>query len=372
LWFRFCPNKRGPAEYVYISPEWEDLARYCVSELLRYSDEVRRFTAPEEQDLLILISPCNWTSGPFATNAIIVADDEDLANIRAHGGTVGNPRKRVKERATALSYRTLLKWLSGRYNWENPDEPNPGILELWNITEDGSPDGPVYKFRTNYARHTRQSALALDAKIPLLIKQRDLNHTDRDMQFAYQHRLRDQNEALMEKMGQGRLLGNGVQWLNGVFAGEGDGERDQPGCSIELPPRWRALIEDSQLFQQSSRVPGGHCVLPQGPAGCEEFMRCTEAQEGGCYCFVTDPENELMLVELAQRARAHREEERKSTAAGHLVRAGKYEVLARRTEALCDEAMRKASRDVLDRLKKVQLEMEGDGNERAHEPNQTV
>ena len=63
LWFQFSPNKQGPHNVVYISPEWQDLVLYCVRSLCVYSDEIRDFAPPAEQHLLILISAWNWTAG---------------------------------------------------------------------------------------------------------------------------------------------------------------------------------------------------------------------------------------------------------------------------------------------------------------------
>src|SRR5918911_2213159 len=41
LWFEFSPNKGGPENRAYVSPEWEDVVYYCVRSLVYYSDEVR-------------------------------------------------------------------------------------------------------------------------------------------------------------------------------------------------------------------------------------------------------------------------------------------------------------------------------------------
>jgi hypothetical protein len=212
LWFRFRPNKGGPSEYVYISPAWEDVVYYCVRELVRYGDEVRKFAAPEERDLLILISTWNWTTGAHAHDEAIPDSSQDLAQAVQDWRPVNRSRL-MNKRATGLSNQAFGKWLNGGLDPHNPGKWKPGALQLWNITVDGTAGGAVYKLTTQYARHTRQSVLALDRKVSLLTRQRDLNHTDPNMQVAYQHHLTGQNEALKEKMQKGQLRGDGIKWL---------------------------------------------------------------------------------------------------------------------------------------------------------------
>src|SRR5947209_8389068 len=90
LWFRFIPNKDGREDMVYISPEWEDLANYCVGELIKYSDPVRHLAPPEESGLLILVSSCNRTKGTLRDESS--AGDESLFERKrgvagaCHGG----------------------------------------------------------------------------------------------------------------------------------------------------------------------------------------------------------------------------------------------------------------------------------------------
>src|SRR5258708_37522030 len=97
-----------------------------------------------------------------------------------------------------------------------------------------------------------------------------------------------------------------------------------------LDARWRNLIAGNPQLLQLNRVPCGYCALPEGPQGCTEYMNCTEALEGGCQWFLTDPEDEQMLIHITKRARTHQQQAEESRAAGRTVRAVKYETLARR------------------------------------------
>ena len=82
LRFQFTPNKGGPADRVFISPEWEELAIYCVTELVKYSDEVRHVAVSEEHGLLILVSLINWTRGRHAKSKSLVGAIHYLIDLR--------------------------------------------------------------------------------------------------------------------------------------------------------------------------------------------------------------------------------------------------------------------------------------------------
>lgn len=87
-------------------------------------------------------------------------------------------------------------------------------------------------------------------------------------------------------------------------------------------------------------------------------MNCLEAQEGGCQWFVTDPEDEQMVIQITRRAVMHRQQAVESAAAGHEVQAGKHEVLARRSEAMAGEVLRSASQELRERLMAKKREIE--------------
>ncbi|MDQ3802758.1 MAG: hypothetical protein M3416_02755 [Acidobacteriota bacterium] len=356
LWFRFRPNKDGPGEYAYVSPEWEDVVYYSVGELIRYGDEVREFAPPEERDLLILVSAWNWTKHSPSSTSMAPPSARNFSRTPSR-------RKRVVPAKTAsgLSYGVFNHWLNVNTSRVNRENQHPGVMGLWNITADGSADGPVYRLRTKQARHGRQNALAGDPRIPLKTRQWDLNHTDINMQATYQHHLAEQNRVLLERMTAGGLLGKGVQWLYAVTGVEPPpGSRPRPGGTREsLASCLPACIVNNPQFVQASRVRCGWCVLPQGPAGCEEYMNCTEAQEGGCAWFVTDPGNEEVLQELDEKARAQRRAQEESAAAGRAVQAEKREAMASRTEALRDEAVRLAPREMVERLRERYRQIEG-------------
>lgn len=346
LWFHFKPNKGGPAGQVFISAEWEDVATYCVRELARYSDEIRANAAPEEQDQLILASSANLTWGPSAA----YAHTKGTITSTLAGSAVS-----ADAQVKALRYTPFDAWLNGTRG----KEAYRGALQVWGITEDGTPGGAPYELKLSYFRHTRQSALALDPRISFHALQKDLNHNDPRAQFAYQHRLAENHDLLLRKIKEGMLCGGGAEWLGELLG------VDTPGFSAGSPstmtPRWRALVRHNPLFMQLNRVPGGLCALPQGPGGCPEFLNCTGAAEGGCPCFIIDSDDAAMLSELDSMAREQRRRQLESAAAGRVVQAGKREAQARRTEELRDEALRRASAETIDELRRLQSEVDEEG-----------
>jgi hypothetical protein len=342
LWFSFRPNKGGPRDEVYVSPEWEDLATYCVRELLRYGDEVRHLAVPEERELLILVSARNWTAHVAAKACAITGEGVDFESYNASGTRRWAKGRRYNYRAAMLRPMAMRQWLYGQ-SGPRPGKFHPGVLEEWNITEDGSADGAVYKLRLLQARHSRQTALSSDPGIPRLVLQRDINHRERVSQVAYQHNLGQQHEVLKAKVRAGELVGNGLQWLQRILGVELAPENGSPGFGPGRPSildeRWRRLIEGSPLFLQFNRVPCGYCTLPQSPLACREYMNCTEAGDGGCRYFVTDPGNEKMVTELGDRADTHRRRQRESLAKGRTVQAGRHGLCAERTEDLRRQAL---------------------------------
>jgi hypothetical protein len=332
LWFQFTPNKHGPKDQVFISPKWEDIALYCVHELIKYGDEVRHLAPPEERGLLVLVSRANTTKGEHVKSA--------------SGAAYG------------LTYVNFNQWLNG--TWKRK-----GVLTRWGITANGAEDGSVYRLRTSYSRHTRQSALVLDPKISSQARQQDLNHQDRDMQFAYQHRLRENNDALLEKIKEGKLIGRGVEWLSELFGIDLLAMAPQPcympGRPSPMSPRMQALVRNNPLFVRQNRVPCGVCVLPQGPGGCAEFLNCTSAGKGGCHFFVVDVGNPQMLHELRVKASEERRQQLESASSGRLVQAQKRAVTAGRTEDLRDEAIRRATQETLDDLREIQKTIDEGG-----------
>lgn len=357
LWFNFNPNKRGPKEYVYVSTEWEDVTLYCVRELIRYSDEVRHLAAVEERGLLILISRWNWTSGSAGRKGIVREKEMDLNRQ----GALGGKRHRCvirnyKMKVGGLSYGALRRWLYGAYDAKYRSKFHSGVLEEWGITCDGSSDGEIYKLRTHQARRTRATALAKDPKIPLLIKQRDLNHSSREMQFAYQHALKEEHKTLLVKMRNGELLGNGVQWLHRIVGLKEQSEPTQSGYREGRPgsidERFRRLIVNNPQFLQFYKLKIGYCVKAQGPLSCSEYLCCTEAKEGGCSFFVTDPSNECHVRALAERGCDHRVRQQESLQAGRKVQAGKYETLAHRTEDIHRRAL-EVGKQLEERMRQV-------------------
>lgn len=353
LWVQFLPNKEGPNDQALISSGWEEVTQYCVRELVKYSDEVRRFAPPEEQGLLILVSRLNLTRGPrfiyppaAAGEFVAKCPDADAQPIKSIHW------------AGALKYVNFTNWLNGTTEMK-------GIFQLWGITVDGTVDGSVYRLLPSFMRHTRQSALDLDPHISWKSKQSDLNHRDPDVQLVYQHRLRENKDTLLEKIREGRLFGRGLEWLEELLGIETKGPVSGLGCKPGRPqlmtPQMRAAIRNNPLFLQPNLVPGGICVLPQGPPGCAEFLNCTSAGEGGCHSFITDIGDARMLRELNERTNEERRLHGESVSAGRKVQANKREVVARRTEALRDEAMRRSTKEVLLELKAMEGEVKRNG-----------
>lgn len=278
LWFRFRPNKGGASEWVYISREWEEIALYCVCQLVKYSDEVRPFASQEEQELLILISTWNWTYGPFSSKAVIPEAEKDFNLGGALGGKSELCRRHIKRHTTGITYSAFTTWLNGR-NHKDSRKSSIGIMKKWNITSDGSMNDLIYHFRTHDARHTRQSALAFYPEIPLLARQRDLNHRDTNMQFAYQHVLDEQNEALMVKITEAPLLGQGCSWLNDLLALDHvdtkikDKSNDGFKPVKLFTPRWRNLIENHASYIEPNEIEYGFCDSAEGPDGCIEYKK---------------------------------------------------------------------------------------------------
>ncbi len=361
LWFQFRPNKHGPADQVYISPEWREITWYCTKTLMSYSDEIRPFAQPPEADLLILISAWNWTAEARAAYALPGRDASDYAESFKNGKLVRRTRS-VQKRATGLSYTALQKWL--RNERVVHGHRYQGVFARWGITTDGKPDGEIFHLRTHQARHTRQSAIARDPHVSLLARQRDLNHTSRDMQFAYQHTLREQNQRLLEKARAGQLWGPALSWLTTILDMSASTENPQPQFEVGQPSlldaRWRNLIAGNPQLLQLNRVPSGYCALPQGPEGCTEYMNCTEALEGGCQWFLTDPEDEHMLIHITKRARTHQQQAEESRTAGRIVQAGKYDEQARRAGTVETEVLRRASQDLRERMLARKQELERD------------
>jgi hypothetical protein len=351
LWFCFEPNKDGRQNQVYISSAWHDLASYCVKILLFYSDEVRHLALPEEQHFFILISTWNLTARTTAAHSPATELDTDYEHFHLNKQNEKRNLQVSCPQTRPLSYKSFESWLSGNGIGET-NHHWPSIFFQWKITTDGKADGEIYHMRTQQARHTRQTALARDPNIPPLIRQRDLNHSSRDMQLVYQHHLKQENAKLRERIAQRKLHGLGTNWLEESLGMVEPGAPSafREGSPSLLDPRWRALIVNNPQFIQANRVSCGLCAFPQGPEGCPEFMHCTEATDEGCAWFLTNPNDLQMQRELQQRANEHRTKQQESIATGRTVQAHKYGVMAERTERLRNEGLQKASDEVCQAL----------------------
>lgn len=344
LWFRFNPNKNGPEAEVYISTEWEEVASYCVRELLKYSDEVRDFAAEEEKSLFILVSTWNRTAGDLAAKATYEDDVRLVASM-------ADPKRKASQVAKALSYSNFHWWLNGCRS-----RNSPSIFEKWKVTVDGTTEGTVYKHRTHFGRHTRQDILAADPSIPRKTLQQDLNHNTLEEQIVYQHGLKKHFKALLEKAKAGELIGRGLSWLaevTGFSLSSKEVSCHQTGQPIlaNLDERWQNLIKNNPRFIQVCRVPCGYCSLPQGPGSCSEYLNCLESSEDGCLWFFTDPTDEQLVMEIEQRVSTHELQYQESLASGHKVKASKIEILLNRAKQIQDTVLERTTPIILDRLK---------------------
>jgi len=333
---------------VYVSSAWHDLVRYCVKTILFYSDEVRHLALPEEQHFFILVSTWNLTCGPRSGHSPATERDTAYEHFHLNEHNEKRPLRHMQQKAQPLSYNSFSGWLTGYGTSANRDGHDPAIFHLWGITVDGSEGGDIYHMCTKQARHTRQTVLAQDPSISPLIRQRDLNHTSRDTQLAYQHQLRQDHAKLRERIAGQQLHWLGTHWLEHCLGLVEPGAHSafRQGQPALFDARWRALLVNNPQFVQANRVPCGLCAFPQGPEACPEFMHCTEATDRGCAWFLTDPNDMHMQSELARRAKEHREKQQESAAAGRTVQAHRYAVMAERTERLRDEALQKASDEV--------------------------
>jgi hypothetical protein len=348
LWFTFDPRKKGPEHEVYISPEWEDLTRYCVGELVRYGDEVRHLvSSPEERELLILISGSTHTRGGPASRA---AEGVPFARDRRSGTLAA-------ARATALSYSALINWFNGSWTKEGQ---RPGILERWKITEDGTPDTPVYHLVTHAFRHGRANALSADASIPITALRDDLNHNPAwlDMQRAYQHTRRRHDDVLREKLTSGELVGPAVAYLKDLLGVTVEGERRFVLGVPGLMTSWlRERIAMNSRFMKLTRVRCGICALPGGPQQCPAYLACLEAKDGACDWFLTDAAHAPMILEIEERTAQHEAAERASRAIGRQIEAEKHAVSKRRSEAFQLDVAGKTPREVADKLAELRARL---------------
>jgi hypothetical protein len=327
LWLQFAPNKDGPEGTVYVSPAWEELVTYCVQELIRYSDLVRSQARPSEQHLLVLTARSLRTAGGSYPNGV----------------------------AVGLTYGGLRAWMNGGH------ADYPGAFKRWHITHNGDPDQPPYYYRTHRARHDRQTVL-LQHGTPPIARLRDLNTRTRDAHLVYghawddlasqlfEHATADPKNALMDKASRGVLVGQGIQVILETIEPI-DNHGFAPGDPAFLTPMRAARLRKHPRAFELNRVPGGICLLAQGPVACPEFLHCVEATTDGCSQYVCDTENPSMLVELYQRAERRRVDADAAIQAGRRVLAGKQRELAIRAANIRDKAFAAAKPEVIDDVK---------------------
>ena len=141
-------------------------------------------------------------------------------------------------------------------------------FERWGITGDGKVRSEIYHMCSQQARCTCQSALAQDASISPLIRQRDLNHANRNMQLVYQHYLQQKHDKLRERIIEHQLHGLSTFWLPQCLGLVEEGT-DTAFCE-GAPSSW------------ANHVSCALSAFPHGPDGCPEFMSCTEATDEDC------------------------------------------------------------------------------------------
>ncbi len=322
LGFRFVGSKGGGMDtVVYISSEWEDITRYCVTRILEHSDRARPLATSADSRLFIL-----------------------TITGRANSGTDGATGGRG-QRAARLNYNSFVRWINGR-----PDRPREatGAMTRWSVTEDGAPDGPIHDFKTHAARHTRASVLTSDPKVSRLAAARDLNDRSTEIVSTYQHGVAVQNDTLRRRAAAGELWGRGAAWVKAIDTG---GFEAGTPMLISDQPRVAALIRNSPAFVEFNRVETGYCVRPQGPAACSEYLLCVETADDGCGWFATDPADERCRGELDDRAATQRAKADEAALAGRVVLTGKLAVLAERAERMRDEVATVDGEGALARLR---------------------
>lgn len=274
LWFRIAPNKKGRSDLVFISPEWEDLATYCIRQLIAYGDEVRGSAHPDEQSLLILVSDTNMTAS------------DDMTVQRTAGGVAKTGCHLSAARAKAvvhadksatargIAFDQFNRWLNGSERTKRGERVHsPGFMDKWHVTRDGSLGSEIFHLSTLYARHTRQSVLAGDHRVTPTSRSHDLNHNGRDAQFNYQHVLDEENSALTTKVTNGSLSGRSMKSLDellGIPREESAGG-SRPALVTILSPRLEALIENNPAYFERNRVRLGVCGDSEGRDRCELY-----------------------------------------------------------------------------------------------------
>jgi hypothetical protein len=237
-----------------------------------------------------------------------------------------------------------------------------GAFERWQISQDGEPDQPIYHYRTHRARHDRQTVL-LQHGAPPVARLRDLNTRSRDAHLVYGHAWdeltnelfgraeADPKATLIDKAARGVLVGEGVRVILQMID-KPDAHGFTPGDPTFLTPERQARLRNHPRAFELNRVPGGICLLAQGPVACPEYLHCVEATTDGCGQYVGDTENASMLVELYQRAEQRREQARAAVRASRPVLAGKQHELAIRAAKMRDRAIAIARPEIIDEVKR--------------------
>ena len=212
--------------------------------------------------------------------------------------------------AVGLTFGGLREWMNGGHAGHR------GTFERWHITQNGEPDQPPYDYRTHRARHDRQTVM-LQHGAPPIARLRDLNTRTRDAHLVYGHAWdeltnnlfdkanADPTSALVDKASRGMLIGEGVRVILHTI-GTADTHGFAGGAPTFLTPEREARLRKHPRAFELNRVPGGICLLAQGPVACPEYLHCVEATTAGCSQYVCDTENPSMLVELYQRAERRR------------------------------------------------------------------
>ena len=300
-----------------------------MEELIAYGDPVRSLARPSEEHLLILVA----------------------RKVRTVGGKYPNSL------AAGLTYIGLRSWMNG-----STAADFRGAFERWQISQDGEPDGPIYHYRTHRARHDRQTVL-LQHGAPPVARLRDLNTRSRDAHLVYGHAwdeltnelfdraTADPKATLIDKAARGVLIGEGVRVILATID-KPDTHGFTPGDPAFLTPERQARLRNHPRAFELNRVPGGICLLAQGPVACPEYLHCVEATTDGCGQYVGDTENSTMLVELYERAEHRREQARAAVQACRPVLAGKHQELAIRAARMRDQAFAMARPEIIDEVKR--------------------
>jgi len=161
----------------------------------------------------------------------------------------------------------------------------------------------------------------------------------------------DPKGTLMDKASRGVLVGEGVRVILATID-KTVTHGFTPGDPTFLTPERQARLRNHPRAFELNRVPGGICLLAQGPVACPEYLHCQEVTTDGCGQYVGDTENSTMLVELYEQAEQRRKQAQAAVQAGRRVLASKQQELAIRAARMREKAFAIAKPAMIEEVKR--------------------